>query len=75
MTSRYRSPGWRWKGGRIVGTIAAVAEELGTEPTRLAQAIERAGLQPWGQDAHGDVVFRVLDVRELIKQHHSASRR
>jgi hypothetical protein len=73
--SRYSTRAWQWKGGRIVGTVAAVAEELSIDPAQLAQAIEQAGLQPWGRDARGDAVFRMKDVRELIGRQRPAARR
>jgi hypothetical protein len=73
--SRYSTRAWQWKGGRIVATVGAAAEELGADPGQLAQAVEEADLQPWGQHANGDPVFRMTDLRELIGSQRPAARR
>lgn len=53
-------------GRRIVGTPAAIADQLGVPGDQVAAAITAGGLKAWGLDARQREVFRVLDVEQAL---------
>jgi hypothetical protein len=52
----------------LVSTVARCAELLHVEPARLAAAVERAGLIPWGRHASGEPVWRWQELAQLGQQ-------
>jgi hypothetical protein len=52
----------------IVATVERCAELLGIEADRLAAAVARARLAPWGAHASGEPVWRWRELVELGQQ-------